>query len=93
MAQGLVNLQHGMHERDASVLGEAVRACTTLKTLSITGAMLPMSEVRRSGPNRRSPNVTRSLLGKLKGGECIEDGRLPPSRIRSLSILMLWNAD
>ena len=34
-----------MHERDASVLGEAVRACTSLKALSITGALLPMSEL------------------------------------------------
>jgi len=42
---GLVNQQHGMHERDASVLGEAVRACTTLKALSITGALLPMAEL------------------------------------------------
>jgi hypothetical protein len=45
---GLLNQQHGMHERDASVLGEAVRACTSLKALSITGALLPMSELLNS---------------------------------------------
>ena len=45
---GLHNQQHGMHERDASVLGEAVRACTSLKALSITGALLPMAELLHS---------------------------------------------
>ena len=45
---GLINQQHGMHERDASVLGEAVRTCTSLKALSITGALLPMAELLNS---------------------------------------------
>ncbi len=32
----------------ASILGEAVRACTSLKQLSITGALLPMAELLNS---------------------------------------------
>ena len=54
-----------MHERDASVLGEAVRACTSLKALSITGALLPMAELLDSSV---SLDLSAKGLGRVEMG-------------------------
>ena len=47
---GLNHQQHGMHERDAARLGHAVRACKSLRVLSITSALLPMGALLDGGP-------------------------------------------